>query len=75
MKTYKQLEKEFNEKVKKLQDSCPHKRKKWMEKWWAIGHSSGYQVNVCLRCNKIVKEKPTEEERKKEFEEHIKILK
>ncbi len=38
MTTYKQLEKEFERKVKELQDKiCPHKKTKWMEQWWAIG--------------------------------------
>ena len=58
MTTYKQLEKEFERKVKELQDKiCPHKKTKWMEQWWAIGHSTGYSVKVCLRCNKIVDKK------------------
>ena len=56
MKTYKQLKREFDKKVKELQAKCPHKRTKWMEHWWAIGHSTGTRVKVCLRCNKILVE-------------------
>jgi len=49
------LLKEYNDKLEKLQDECPHpKKSKWKEFWWAIGHSSGYEVKVCLRCGKIL---------------------
>ena len=75
MVTYKQLQKEFDKHVKELQDNCKHKKTQWMEKWFALGHSAGYQVKICLKCNKIIEENPTEKERKdvfyKEIEEHI----
>jgi hypothetical protein len=29
-----------------------HKKSSWFEVWWAIGHSAGYRVKVCLVCNK-----------------------
>jgi len=54
MVTYKQLKIEFDKKVKELQKICPHKKTKWMEHWWAIGHSTGSKVKVCLRCNKVL---------------------
>ncbi len=77
MITYKQLDKEFKKKVKVLQKSCEHKRTKWYDHWWAPGHSSGYQVNVCLRCNKELEQSPTTKERErieKERQEEIKEL-
>jgi len=54
MKTYNQLKKEFEKNVEKLQKQCPHKRTKWMDHWWALGHQSSYMVKVCLRCHKII---------------------
>lgn len=39
--------------VKKLQDGCAHARlSDWMDVYWAIGHPTGYQVQVCVRCGK-----------------------
>ena len=29
-----------------------HKPSKWMPYHWAIGHSSGFEIKICLRCNK-----------------------
>ena len=28
-----------------------HEKSGWMEEQWAIGHSTGCQVKMCLRCN------------------------
>ena len=75
MKTYKQLQREFDKKVEKAQKLCPHKNTYWADHWWAMGHYSGYQVKICRRCNKVLEEKPTEEEReaaKKKFDEDFK---
>ncbi len=72
MKDYNQLKEEFDEKVKELQDKCPHKKTHWAEHYWALAHSSGYKVRVCNRCHKILEEKPTKEERKKAQEEWFK---
>lgn len=55
MKNYKQLSKEFDKKVKKLQKQCKHSKTTIMERWWAIGHSCGYQVEVCDICNLILR--------------------
>ena len=71
MKTYRQLEREFNKKVEKAQKLCPHKKSTWMESWFALGHSKGYQVKVCKRCNKVLKEKPTKEEREAERDKRM----
>jgi hypothetical protein len=55
MTTYNQLEKEFNEKVKKLQATCKHKHlTPWMEVCYAPGHYTGDAVRVCKDCNKRV---------------------
>lgn len=55
METYETLEKEFGRKIKELQRRCKHKKIKWMDEWWAIGHSTGRKVKVCLICNKRLK--------------------
>ena len=63
MTTYDDLEKDFLKKVKQLQDNCKHKKTTWCEHWWAPGHSSNYNVEICNVCNKRVAEKPTAKER------------
>lgn len=69
--TYKKLEKQFYKDVDSLQKRCPHKRSRWYEKHWAIGHSCGYYVKICLRCKKELEESPTKEERIKNISEHF----
>lgn len=55
MITYKQLEKEFNDKVKEMQKECPHKHiSEWCDQHWAIGHPTGFQVKVCDDCRKEI---------------------
>ena len=56
MKTYDELKKEFNEKVKQLQAKCSHPRiSDWMDEWWALGHPTGFLVKKCEICDLIVK--------------------
>ena len=55
--TAKQLRNKFDKDLKKLQNTCPHKKSKWMEYHWAIGHWSGTMVNVCLSCEKTLETK------------------
>lgn len=57
LKSYKDLKKEFDKKVKELQEKCPHKKSIWCEEWWAIAHTTGYKVKVCDFCNKILERK------------------
>ena len=53
MNEYEKLKKEFDEKVKKLQDNCPHTElTEPLEIFWAPGHSCGYKARFCKRCNK-----------------------
>lgn len=60
MTTYKKLQKEFYKKVKELKKRCPHKKlSDWCEEWWAMGHSTGFQVKSCNVCYKIVKRRTT----------------
>lgn len=55
MSEYKKLEEEFKQKVKMLQDNCDHKElTEWIPVYWAFGHSSGYPVLHCKRCNKVI---------------------
>ena len=78
LKTYKELEKEFDRKVKQLQSECKHEKTNVMEHWWAIGHSSGYNVEVCEICNKTIRRiypKITEDDKKygKVFSNKVKV--
>ena len=61
---YDKLEDSFNKKILDLQKRCPHKKTKWVEEYWAFGHSTGGMVLVCLNCNKTLerKEPKTSEE-------------
>ncbi len=55
-KNYEQLEKEFKKKVAKLKKNCKHKNlTPWSEEWWAMGHSTGFQVKACKICREIIK--------------------
>lgn len=50
--SHKELQKEFDKKVKELQKTCKHpKISDWMEIWWAIGHSTGNECRCCKFCN------------------------
>ena len=57
MKSYKELEREFKRKVRKLQDKCKHKEFQWMEEHWAPWHLTGYIVKVCTFCDKTLAKK------------------
>jgi hypothetical protein len=62
MKSYDDLQKEFDKKVKELQEKCPHKKTEYMEQWWAYAHSTGNIVKSCLNCNKTLETKPMPED-------------
>jgi len=54
--TYDELKKKFDRDIVKLQKLCSHNDlTDWREEWWAIGHSTGFQIKSCYKCNKIVK--------------------
>lgn len=56
MKNYKELQKEFDEKVKELKKKCLHKNiSVWSEEWWAMGHPTGFEVKSCKTCREIIK--------------------
>jgi len=58
MKTHKQLEEQFEKDVEELQNKCKHQDvSDWMDQWWAVGHTTGYQVKVCNICNKIIEKR------------------
>lgn len=57
--SYAELKAEFERQVILLQESCKHESKsRWAVETWAPGHSSGWLVEVCLRCNKVTDRKP-----------------
>jgi len=56
MITYKKLQKEFEKKVEELRKKCPHKKlSNWCEEWWAMAHSTGFEVKACEICREIIK--------------------
>lgn len=54
MTTYKMLVAEFERKIKELQKNCPHKKTEKATECWAIGHTTGRELEICKRCNKTV---------------------
>ena len=59
MSTYQELENEFKEKVKILQENCNHPFTEWMKQNWAPGHSTGFDVKVCEMCRAQIDKRPT----------------
>lgn len=53
MSEYKKLREKFEQDVRGLKESCPHKvLSEPIEVYWAPGHSSGFRSRFCERCNK-----------------------
>ena len=52
--TYEQIKKDFELRLWRLQEECRHKKTKWMDEYWAMGHSTGKKVKICLKCNKVL---------------------
>ncbi|MEK6883402.1 MAG: hypothetical protein AABY22_27490, partial [Nanoarchaeota archaeon] len=46
--SYEDIKKDFELRLERLQEECRHKKTKWMDEWWAMGHSTGKKVKVCL---------------------------
>ena len=57
--SYKKLKEEFDQKVKELQEKCPHTNTGWMGYMWAPGHFGG-TAKICLDCQKILEYKKLE---------------
>ncbi len=55
--TAQTLRADFEKRLSQLQESCSHKRTKWMDIEWAPAHYYGKAL-VCLRCDKRLKMKP-----------------
>ena len=52
MSTYQELENEFKEKVKHLQEKiCKHPFTEWMEQFYDF-RETGYKVLICEMCQK-----------------------
>jgi len=67
MNEYNKLKKEFERKVKELQERCEHKETFWAEQWWALGHGTGYAVKVCNNCFKTLEKIKLKEAYKKGY--------
>lgn len=58
MNAAERLRQEYQQKLKQLQETCPHEEKTdWLEEWWAPGHGTGRRVRACANCNKILEAK------------------
>ena len=50
-----QMKKRHEREIEALQNACRHpKTTKWLEHYWAMAHSSGFQVKHCTVCGKEV---------------------
>jgi hypothetical protein len=56
MSAIEKLRKKHDKEIEELQSKCKHKITDRMSQYWAPGHSSGYDVEVCRECEKTVKE-------------------
>lgn len=56
MSAIEKLRIKHGKEIEKLQSECEHKETSRMSQYWAPGHSSGYDVEVCRDCGKTVKE-------------------
>lgn len=55
MSSYKELQEDFNRKVEELKKNCKHpKLSEWMDEWWAMAHSTGFEVQICEVCNTVL---------------------
>ena len=55
METYESLREEFDRKVEELRERCAHpKVSDWTIEYWAIAHSTGYEVKLCEICGTTV---------------------
>ena len=61
METYDDLKREFDEKVKELQERCNHPETGWAKEEWALAHGTGKAVKYCKVCNKILEKIPLKE--------------
>ena len=76
MKTYSELKKEFDEKVKDLQSNCKHEDvSDWIVEWWAAAHATGWQVKRCNICNKVVARKTICSDCAKELIKDVDVIK
>lgn len=55
MSSYKELKEDFDKKVEELKKNCKHpKLSNWMDEWWAMAHSTGFEVQICEICNTVL---------------------
>src|SRR3989304_5984025 len=41
--------------IEELRKSCKHEQvSDWSDEWWALGHSTGFQLKVCNMCEKTI---------------------
>lgn len=56
--TYKKLRERFENEVEELRKECKHEKlSEWIPQMWALAHSTGFEVKVCKRCEKVVEKR------------------
>lgn len=59
MSEYTKLKREFDKAVKELRENCSHEvLSEWVEVYWAVGRSAGYESRFCERCGKQMDPNP-----------------
>ena len=53
MEEAKKLKEEYDQKLKELQDGCPHTESQWLPYMWAPGHFFG-EHKCCPNCWKVL---------------------
>ena len=53
MKSYKQLEKDFNHKIKELQRKCKHEKSFALSGYWLKGYPKNKGLRQCKICQNI----------------------
>jgi hypothetical protein len=54
MSEAKELRTKLDQDLKALQERCPHLNSQWVVECWAIAHSTGYDIRVCINCEKVL---------------------
>ena len=56
MSAIEKMKERHEKEIEELQNKCEHKQATIMSHYWAMGHYSGYDVEVCNECGKIIRE-------------------
>lgn len=55
MNAAQRLYEQYQQDLKRLQDTCPHERMTdWLDEMWAPAHGTGRQVRTCVVCDLVI---------------------